>query len=43
MTIEDLASTLFAAMGLDPEMLVYTRENRPMPLSHGRPVEALLR
>lgn len=41
-TMEDLAATLFAAMGLDPEGLVYTRENRPMPLSHGRPLAPLV-
>ncbi len=42
MTPEDLAATLFAAMGLDPEGVVRTRENRPVPVSHGRPAHALL-
>lgn len=41
-TLEDLAATLFAAMGLDPHGTVYTPENRPMPVSHGRPVQAIL-
>jgi uncharacterized protein (DUF1501 family) len=41
-TLEDLAATLFAAMGLDHEATVYTRENRPMPVTHGRPINALL-
>jgi uncharacterized protein (DUF1501 family) len=40
--VEDLTATLFAAMGLDPDALVYTRDNRPMPVTHGRPVAALL-
>jgi uncharacterized protein (DUF1501 family) len=40
--LEDLTATLFAAMGLDPEAVVYTRENRPMPLTQGRPVTGLL-
>lgn len=39
---EDLAATLFAAMGLDPHATVYTPDNRPMPVSHGHPVQALL-
>jgi hypothetical protein len=42
MTPEDLAATLFAAMGLDPEGVVSTRENRPVPVTHGRPAHALL-
>jgi hypothetical protein len=41
-TPEDLAATLFAALGLDPEGTVTTREGRPMPLSHGRVVHGLL-
>jgi hypothetical protein len=41
-TPEDLAATLFAAMGLDPTAVVSTRENRPMPVTHGQPVQALL-
>src|SRR6266545_4499396 len=42
MTPEDLAATLFAAMGLDPAGTVSTRENRPVPVSHGRVAQALL-
>jgi len=41
-TMEDLAATLFAAMGLDPHATVTTREDRPMPVTHGKPVQALL-
>jgi len=41
-TMEDLAATLFAAMGLDPEGVVYTRDNRPMPVTHGKVVQGLL-
>jgi uncharacterized protein (DUF1501 family) len=41
-SMEDLAATLFAAMGLNPEAIVYTRENRPMPVSHGRVHHAVL-
>ncbi len=41
-TPEDLASTLFAAMGLDPHGIVYTPDDRPMPATHGRAIEALL-
>jgi hypothetical protein len=42
-TPEDMAATLLAGMGLDPEMLVYSRDNRPTPASHGRVVRGLLR
>jgi hypothetical protein len=41
-TLEDLAATLFAAMGLDLEATVSTRDGRPMPVTHGKPVNALL-
>jgi hypothetical protein len=41
-SLEDLTATLFAAMGLDPEAQVYTRDNRPMAVTHGRPVAGLL-
>ncbi len=41
-TLEDLTATLFAAMGLDPHQFITTRENRPVPVTHGRPVGALL-
>jgi len=39
---EDLVATLFAAMGLDPLAVVHTRDGRPMPVSHGKPIGALL-
>lgn len=42
-SVEDLAATLFAAMGLDPHAMVATRDNRPMPVTHGRPVTAVVR
>jgi uncharacterized protein (DUF1501 family) len=42
-TVEDLAATLFAVMGLNAHGTVTTRENRPMPVTHGRPVQALVR
>ena len=41
-TMEDLHATLFAAMGIDPHGMIQTREDRPVPLTHGRPVAALL-
>jgi hypothetical protein len=41
-TMEDFAATLFAGMGLDAEALVYTKENRPMPVTHGKPIRAIL-
>lgn len=41
-SMEDFTATLFAAMGLDPHGTVTTRDNRPMPVTHGKPVRALL-
>jgi uncharacterized protein (DUF1501 family) len=41
-TPEDLAATLFAAMGLDPQATVYSRDSRPMIITHGKPIESLL-
>jgi hypothetical protein len=39
---EDLVATLFSAMGLDPQAVVHTRDGRPMPVTHGKPITALL-
>lgn len=41
-TIEDLVATIFAAMGLDPHTTITSLDGRPMPLSHGKPISALL-
>lgn len=41
-TMENLAATLFAGMGIDPEGVVYTRENRPVPVTHGKVIQDLL-
>jgi hypothetical protein len=42
-TMEDLHATLFAAMGIDPHTIIYTRDDRPMVLTHGKPISALVR
>ncbi|MFN4258843.1 MAG: DUF1501 domain-containing protein [Gemmataceae bacterium] len=42
-SMEDLAATLFAAMNLDPEAVVHTRDDRPMPITHGKPVREVLK
>lgn len=41
-SMEDLTATLFAAMGLDPHQWITTRENRPVPVTHGRVINAIL-
>jgi uncharacterized protein (DUF1501 family) len=41
-SVEDLAATLFAAMNLNPHAHVYTPDNRPMPVTRGQPVHAIL-
>src|SRR5262249_14305036 len=41
-TMEDLAATLFAGMGIDPNDFVYTPDNRPMAVTHGKAIPGLL-
>jgi hypothetical protein len=38
---DDITATLFHALGLDPEAIVYDQLHRPMPISAGRPLRAL--
>ncbi|MBX9581388.1 MAG: DUF1501 domain-containing protein [Gemmataceae bacterium] len=38
---EDLAATMFAALGLDPETEIADKLNRPLPISRGRPIAEL--
>ncbi|MCS7022445.1 MAG: DUF1501 domain-containing protein [Gemmataceae bacterium] len=38
---EDLAATLFAALGIDPHTEIRDRLNRPLPISRGQPVREL--
>ncbi len=40
-TPDDLAATLFEALGLDPETEIYDRLNRPLPIAAGRPIRSL--
>lgn len=40
--VEDLAATLFAGMGLDPDGMVYTPDNRPVAVTHGKVIAGLL-
>ena len=35
---EDLAATMFEALGLDPEAEIRDALNRPLPISRGKPV-----
>jgi uncharacterized protein (DUF1501 family) len=39
---QDLAATIFHCLGLPPETMVYDRANRPMPISNGHVIEAVL-
>jgi hypothetical protein len=41
-SMEDLAATLFAGMDIDPDGIVYTRDNRPMAVTHGKVIQGLL-
>jgi hypothetical protein len=40
-TPEDLAATMFHALGLDPETEIRDAQNRPLPISRGQPVKEL--
>jgi hypothetical protein len=40
-TPEDLAATMFAALGLDPEAEVRDTQGRPLPIARGKPVTEL--
>lgn len=40
--IEDLSATMFALLGIDPQTEVFDRLNRPLPISSGRPVAAVM-
>lgn len=41
-TPEDIAATIYAALGLDPEQRIYDPLNRPSPLALGEPIADLL-
>ena len=38
---EDIAATIYHALGLDPELLIADRFDRPEMLAQGRPITAL--
>jgi hypothetical protein len=38
---DDITATIFHALGLDPETIVYDQLHRPMPISAGRPIQGL--
>ena len=40
-TPEDLAATMFAALGLDPDTEIHDAQNRPHPISRGQVVKEL--
>ncbi len=40
-TPEDLAATMFDALGLDPDTEIRDTQNRPLPISRGKPVKEL--
>jgi hypothetical protein len=38
---DDITATLFHALGLDPETIIFDQLHRPMPISAGQPIRAL--
>ena len=39
---EDLAATMFAALGIDPEAEIRDKLNRPLPVARGKPISEVL-
>ncbi len=39
---QDLSATIFHCLGIPPETMVYDKANRPMPISNGHVIEAIL-
>jgi uncharacterized protein (DUF1501 family) len=39
---EDLAATMFEALGIDPETEIRDAQNRPLPVSRGKPIREIL-
>jgi arylsulfatase A-like enzyme len=35
---DDIAATMFWALGIDPETIVYDTLNRPLPIAAGKPI-----
>jgi hypothetical protein len=41
--IRDICATIYHLLGIDPEMPVYDRANRPVPIAHGgHPITEIL-
>ncbi len=38
----DISATILTTLGVDPSALIQDQQGRPYPLSHGRPIEALI-
>jgi uncharacterized protein (DUF1501 family) len=41
-TPDDLAATVYQAMGIDPHTELHDAANRPVPLSYGEPIEGVM-
>jgi hypothetical protein len=41
-TQDDIAATIYHLLGLEPETLIYDRQNRPYPVALGQPIAKLL-
>jgi hypothetical protein len=39
---EDLAATMFEALGIDPETTIADKLNRPLPIARGRTIREVL-
>jgi uncharacterized protein (DUF1501 family) len=39
---EDLAATMFAALGIDPDAEVHDKLNRPLPVARGKPIGEIM-
>ncbi len=39
---QDITATIFHCLGYSPETMIHDRQGRPMPITKGRPIEAVL-
>ena len=41
-TLGDIAATMYALLGIDPETQIYDRLDRPLPIAQGRPIQSIM-
>ncbi|WP_339908799.1 DUF1501 domain-containing protein [Symmachiella dynata] len=41
-TLGDIAATMYALLGIDPETQIYDRLDRPLPIAQGKPIQSIM-